>query len=290
MNDTHSNHFSADISQGNFDTLVLKQSYGVPVLADFWAAWCGPCKILMPLLAKIAQEYQGKFFLAKIDTDKEKELASRYGIRSLPTVKIFKQGQVVDEFMGAQSEPALRAIIDRHILRDSDILITQALAAQAQGDTPQALALLTRAVDADPNSDRPKLQLAKLLFETQRYDEGEKILQRLSSAGRSDQDAQALLARLEFVRLAADSPTQQELENTIRSHPQDHAARYALAARLILAGNYEQALEHLLEIVQRDRKFRDDAARKAILAAFNMLGGHNDIVIKYRKRLSLALN
>ena len=183
MNDTPSDHFSAHVGQADFDALVLKQSYSVPVLADFWAAWCGPCKVLMPLLAKIAQEYQGKFFLAKIDTDKEKDLATRYAIRSLPTVKIFKQGQVVDEFMGAQPEPAIRTILDRHIPRASDVLITQALAAQTQGDTPQALALLTRAVETDPDSDRPKLQLAQLLFESQRYDEGEKFCNDCRSRG-----------------------------------------------------------------------------------------------------------
>ena len=290
MNDTPSDHFSAHVGQANFDALVLKQSYSVPVLADFWAAWCGPCKVLMPLLAKIAQDYQGKFFLAKIDTDNEKELATRYAIRSLPTVKIFKQGQVVGEFMGAQPEPAIHALLARHIPRASDVLITQALAAQTQGDVPQALALLNRAVETDPDSDRPKLQLAQLLFESQRYDEGEKILQRLSIAGRSDPQTQGLLARLEFVRLAAGSPAQQELENAIAANSNDHDARYALAARLMVAGDYEPALAHLLEIVRRNRKFRDDAARKAILAAFNILGGQNEMVIKYRKQLSLALN
>ena len=289
MSDPHPSS-SNDVGQSDFDRQVLQQSHTRPVVADFWAAWCGPCKILMPLLTKLADDYQGKFFLAKIDTDKEQALATQYGVRSLPTVKVFKNGLVVDEFMGAQPERAIRDILDRHILRDSDALITQAMEAQNRGDTTQAHDLLTRAVETDPDRDRPKLHLAKLLFESGHTEKGENILQGLSPAGRADPEVVALRAKLEFVRLAAASRSPQDLEKAIAANPKDHEARYLLAAWRVLEGAYEPALDQLLEIVRRDRKFRDDAARKAVLAVFNILGGQGEIVTRYRKQLSMALN
>ena len=282
--------YNSAVGQADFDRLVLQQSHTRPVLADFWAAWCGPCKILMPLLAKLADDYQGKFFLAKIDTDKEPALATQYGIRSLPTVKVFKDGLVVDEFMGAQPERAIRDILDRHILRASDALIAQAMQVQGRGDAAQALDLLTRAVETDPDRDRPKLHLARLLFESGRTEDGEKILQGLSPAGRTDPEVVALRAKLEFVRLAAVSRSPEELEKAIAANPKDQEARYLLAAWRVLEGAYEPALDQLLEIVRRERTFRDDAARKAVLAIFNILGGQGELVARYRKQLSLALN
>jgi putative thioredoxin len=246
--------------------------------------------MLMPVLAKLAEEYQGKFFLAKIDTDKEQALANRYGVRSLPTVKVFKDGLVVDEFMGAQPERAIRDILDRHILRASDGLIAQAQEAQQRGDTALGLTLLTRAVETDPDRDRPKLHLARALFEAGLTEDGEKILQGLSPAGRTDPEVLALHAKLEFVRLAAASRPAEELEKAIAANPRDFDARYQLAAHRLLEGAHEAALDQLLEIVRRDRKFRDDAARKAVLAIFNILGGQGEIVTRYRKQLSMALN
>ena len=289
MSDPNPIHSSA-VSQADFDRLVLQQSHTRPVVADFWAAWCGPCKMLMPLLTKLADDYQGKFFLAKIDTDKEKALATQYGIRSLPTVKVFKDGLVVDEFMGAQPERTLRDILDRHILRPSDSLIAEAMQAQARGDAALALALLTRAAQTDPDRDRPKLHLARLLFESGRADDGEKILQDLSPAGRADPEVVALRAKLDFVRLANAGRSAEELEKVIAANPKDNEARYLLAAWRVLQGSHEAALDQLLEIVRRDRKFRDDAARKAVLAVFNILGGQGEIVSRYRKQLSMALN
>ena len=125
----------ADVTQQTFESLVLAKSREIPVLADFWAAWCGPCKQLMPVLAKLADEYGGKFFLAKINSDTEQPLAARYGVKSLPTVKLFRNGQVVEEFMGAQPEKTIRALLDRHIPRESDTLVYNAMLAARSGKT-----------------------------------------------------------------------------------------------------------------------------------------------------------
>lgn len=281
---------SRTVTQADFDRLVLQESHHRPVVADFWAAWCGPCKMLMPVLSRLAETYQGKFFLAKIDTDKEQALATQYGIRSLPTVKVFKNGMVVDEFMGAQPERTLRDILDRHIPRPSDGLIAQALEALQGGDRDSAGDLLAQAVQADPGQDRPKLHLAGLLFESGRIDEAEKLLQEMSPAGRNDTEVVALRAKLEFMRISHAGRPAGELEKTLAAHPGDHEARYQLAAWQVVQGDYEPALAQLLEIIRRDRKFRDDAARKAVLAIFNILGGQGELVSHYRKQLSLALN
>jgi putative thioredoxin len=145
-------------------------------------------------------------------------------------------------------------------------------------------------VQTDPDRDRPKLHLARLQFESGFTDDGEKTLQALSPAGRADPEALALRARVEFVRQAAASRPADELEKAIAVNPRDLDARYQLAARRVEQGQFESALDQLMEIVRRDRKFRDDAARKAVLSIFNILGGQGEIVTRYRKQLSLALN
>src|SRR4030065_277949 len=174
----------ADVNQQTFESLVLAKSREIPVLADFWAAWCGPCKQLMPVLAKLADEYDGKFFLAKINSDTEQPLAARYGVKSLPTVKLFRNGQVVEEFMGAQPEKAIRALLDRHIPRASDTLVDNALQVLRAGQPDQALAILQQAVKTDPGNDRAKLELARLHAQLGHAAEAETKLAALSVEGR----------------------------------------------------------------------------------------------------------
>ncbi len=280
----------ADVTQADFDAQVLQKSHTVPVLVDFWAAWCAPCKMLMPVLARLADEYQGRFFLAKVDTDKEQDLAARYAVRSLPTVKLFRNGQVIDEFMGAQPERAIRELIERHAPRPSDALVTDAQLALERGETDKAAEILVRAVEMDPTNDRARLQLAKLRFENGQREDGERLLAGLSREAKNDPLATALLARQEFARIVADAPALAELQRIVAANPKNSEASYQLSARLILQGNYEAALDLLLGIVQHDRRFGDDAARKVMLTVFNLLGGKGDVVKKYRAQLSMALN
>jgi putative thioredoxin len=280
----------ADVTEETFESEVLARSRQMPVLVDFWAAWCGPCKMLMPVLAKLADDYHGKFFLAKVDTDVEQALATRHGVKSLPTLKLFKNGQVVDEFLGVQSEKAIRALLDRHIPRESDALVHGALLALQSGNTGEALAILQKAMEADPSNDRVKLELARLFIDLGRLADAETALSGLSAETREGADAVALRAQLEFVRIVAGARTIEELRKTLGGNPEDSAARYELAARLVLLGDYPGALDELLEIVRTDRKYNDDAARKAMLAVFNLLGGSGEIVNQYRRKLSMALN
>jgi putative thioredoxin len=282
--------YIADVTHQTFESEVLARSREVPVLVDFWAAWCGPCQMLMPVLTRLADEYRGKFFLAKVNSDNEQELAAQYGVRSLPTVKLFRHGQVVDEFMGAQPEKAIRALLDRHIPRESDARVQQAMVAAHSGQLDQALATLQQAVADDPANDRARLELARLLIHLGRADEAEMVIKALSAETKDGADAVTLKAQLEFARLVQAARPPEVLLEAVNANPHDSAARYELAAHLVLRRQYEPALDQLLEIVRSDRKFRDDAARKAMVSVFNLLGGSGDIVNQYRRKLSMALN
>jgi putative thioredoxin len=280
----------ADVTQQTFESQVLAKSREIPVLADFWAAWCGPCKQLMPVLAKLADEYDGKFFLAKINSDTEQPLAARYGVKSLPTVKLFRNGQVVEEFMGAQPEKTIRALLDRHIPRESDALVDNALLAARSGKPDEALAILQQAVKTDPGNDRAKLELARLHGYFGHAAEAEVALAALSVEARESSDAVGLKAQLEFVHIVANARPPDALLTAIAANARDSDARYELAAHLVLRQQYEAALDQLLEIVRTDRKFHDDAGRKAMVSIFNLLGGSGDTVKQYRAKLSMALN
>jgi len=279
----------ADVSAETFDAEVLQRSHQVPVLVDFWAAWCGPCRMLMPVLSKLADEYQGKFFLAKVNSDEQQALASRYGVRSLPTVKLFRNGQVVDEFMGAQPEPTIRALLDRHIPRESDALIQQAVEEARAGNVDQALATMQQAMALDPTSDRMKLELARFLTHLKRVDEAEEVLAAASAEARNSEQADSLRAQFEFARAAQSARPPEVLEQAIAANPKDSSARYELAVQRILDRQYQPALELLLDIVRTNRKWNDDAARKAMVSVFNLLG-NTELVADYRRKLSMALN
>lgn len=280
----------ADVTEQTFEPQVLAKSRETPVLVDFWAAWCGPCKQLMPVLTKLADEYDGKFFLAKINSDTEQPLAARYGVKSLPTVKLFKNGQVVEEFMGAQPEKTIRALLDRHIPRESDALVYNAMLAAQSGKPDEALTILQQAVITDPSNDRAKLELARVHANLGHTDEAETTLTSLSTEAKASTDTVSLRAQLEFARIAASARPPEVLLADIAANARDSTARYELAAHLVLRQQYESALDQLLEIVRTDRKFRDDAGRKAMVSIFNLLGGSGDIVKQYRTKLSMALN
>lgn len=280
----------ADVTEQTFEPLVLAKSRETPVLVDFWAAWCGPCKQLMPVLTRLADEYGGKFFLAKINSDTEQPLAARYGVKSLPTVKLFKNGQVVEEFMGAQPEKTIRALLDRHIPRESDALVYNAMLAAQSGKPDEALTILQQAVITDPSNDRAKLELARVHANLGHTDEAETTLTSLSTEAKASTDTVSLRAQLEFARIAASARPPEVLLADIAANARDSTARYELAAHLVLRQQYESALDQLLEIVRTDRKFRDDAGRKAMVSIFNLLGGSGDIVKQYRTKLSMALN
>ena len=267
----------------------MEASHTVPVLVDFWADWCGPCHMQMPVLVKLVGEYAGKFLLAKVNTDAERRLAQEHGIRSLPTMRLYKNGQVVEEILGAQTEATLRALLDPYIERASDKLRLAALDAHRQGRTEDALAMLRKAREADPENHRVQLALAELNLEAGDLGVAESLLEALPWEVREETQARRLRALLDFSRITRDAAPIAELEQQLRDQPGDSQARYRLAARYVLAGRLQEAMDELLFIIQHNRSFGDDAARKGLLAVFELLGKEDELVKTYRRKLSAAM-
>jgi putative thioredoxin len=278
-----------DVSEQDFAARVLQKSRELPVLVDFWAPWCAPCRALTPMLARLTEAYAGKFALAKVNTDVEQGLAARYSVRGLPTVKFFRHGDVVDEFVGLQPEATIRRMIEQHLPRPSEPLVRQALNARAGGSLEEALALLEQALSID-SDDAIRLLLAEVNFQAGRLEEAEGLLAALSAQAKLEPGARALAGRLEFSHIAAEAPPKAELEQTLSGHPQDCLARTQLSAHQVLAQDYEGALTQLLEIVKQSRKVGGETARKHMLAVFDILGGKGPLVSKYRSLLSTALH
>jgi len=271
----------------NFTVQVIEKSEQVPVLVDFWAEWCAPCKMLLPILDKLANEYQGQFILAKVNSDEQQELAAQYSVRSIPTLKLFRHGKVVEETTGVQSETVLREMIDRHRERPADKLRQQATVAHEAGDSERAISLLEQAREMEPNYYPTLLDLAKIMIDNQRLDEAQKLLHELPP--NMDAEVSELKARLNFSLIAAKSPPLEILESTLAENPGDLMARYQLSALKVLGGDFETAMEHLLELMRRDRSFEDDAGRKGLLAVFSLLGHQGALVNRYRSKMSLLL-
>jgi putative thioredoxin len=280
--------FVVNVTSASFTQAVIETSYRVPVLVDFWADWCAPCRALMPLLAKLASDYQGKFVLAKVNTEEEQELALQFGIRSLPTVQLFKDGQAIDQFMGALPEPQIRDFLDRHIPRASDRLVDQALAMMENGQLEEAAALLADARNQDPENARLHLAEVRLKAAGGETDEAEAMLDRVPLELAHDPEVAALRGRLRFANALKGAPSATELQARLETNPRDSEARYQLAAHLVMAGDYGPALEHLLELVKTDRAYGDDAGRKGMIQIFDLLGG-GELVNRYRSRMTAVL-
>ncbi len=282
--------YSFEVTEENFSQVVLDGSHKRPLLVDFWADWCAPCKSLMPLLAKLADEYQGKFILAKVNTEEQRELAAQFGIRSLPTVKLFRNGQSVDEFMGALPEAEVRAFLDKHIPRESDLLLDQADALLLQGDAQQAGELINQANLMDPENPRVKLSYARYKATLGELADAERLLEELPAEEQEKPEVVAMLARIKFDRATSEAPAVEELERILAQDPTNSAALYQLACHHIMQTDYEQALELLLKLMQKDREYGDDAGRKGMLQVFDLLGGEGELVKRYRNRMFNALH
>jgi putative thioredoxin len=274
-----------DVGLADFPQHVLEESKHRPVVVDFWAPWCGPCKSLKPILEKLAADYGGKFLLAKINSDENQELAVRYGVRGIPSVKAFINGEQVDEFSGALPEGEVRAFLDRLIPSPADELRQQADAARVSGDVAGALRLLGEASKLDPSNVGVRLDAAEIMLDLNEADEASRLLG--SVPDDADPRVPQLKARLQFMGAAGEDEA--SLGARVAANENDLDARLKLANLLIAAGQYEPGMDQLLEIVRRDRGFGDDVGRKTLLSVFNLLGG-GELVSRYRRMLASALN
>ena len=282
---------SVDVGKASFDAVVIEGSRKTPVLVDFWAPWCVTCRALTPTLEKLAAEYDGRFVLAKLNSDENPELAARYGVRGIPNVKAFVNGQIVDEFSGALSESGVREFLDRVVPSPADELrIEAAKTYDETHDVESALALLARAEALDPANEDVRIDRAELFVAAGRHAEARELLAGLAPLTRMDDRVSALEARLDLAEDAAAAPSPQLLEERIARDGGDLEARLQLAYSHVARKDYRGALEQLLEIVGRDRSYRDDVARKTILKVFEQLGNSGELVSEFRKRLASVMN
>ncbi len=281
--------YVVDVTLENFQSIVLEGSQQRAVLVDFWADWCAPCRALSPLLDSIAEQMDGQLLVAKVNTEQQQELAAQFAIRSLPTVKLFQQGQLVDEFMGALPEQEIKNFLAKHLARPSDAQLTQAQQLLTAGQRQTALELVQQARAADPDNPRGLFILAQCQTAAEDFDAAENTLNSLPLDQQDKTEVQALRAQLQFAKVAASAASRDALQQRLAADPNDSEARYQLATRLVLEKDYPAALEALLTLLRKDRRYGDDAARKGILQVFALLGGSGELVNRYRSKMTNAL-
>ncbi len=277
-----------DATAANFEAEVINASFEQPVLVDLWAPWCGPCKTLGPLLEKIVDEYGGAIRLAKVDCDAEQALAASFGVRSIPTVVLIREGQLVDAFTGALPESGIREFLARHV-QPVEADAAAAPAVPERQETPeQAIARVQQEIAANPDRMELKLDLAVAQMQAGNAAAAEAELDALPANLAADDRARRLRGQLEFARSLKDAPPAAELQSRIDRDPGDLEARDLLGVRLLIGGDAAAGLEQFLGVLQADRDWNDGQAKKRLIAAFAMLDDP-ELVGTYRRRMSSLL-
>ena len=273
-----------NIDETNAAALLIDESHQRPVVVDFWADWCEPCKVLMPLLEKIATEYNGAFLLAKVNADEQGMIAQQFGVRSLPTVMVIKDGQPVDGFAGAQSEQEVRAMLGKYLPKPWDGLLQLAEEAMAEGDYARALTPLRQAWEESGQLHEITIPYAQALIESMRLDEAETVLDGVRMV---DQDAayEQLRAQLQIKREAARSPEIEALEKQLAEDPENLDLMHQLAVQFTNAGQFRDAMEYLVTILRKDLDHGDGATKKALLDTIATLGKGDPLAAEYQRKL-----
>jgi putative thioredoxin len=274
-----------DATTATFEAEVLQKSLQTPVLVDFWATWCGPCKTLGPMLEKLAAEYNGAFELAKVDVDAEQQIAAAFQIRSVPTVFLVKGGQLVDGFPGAIPEGQLREFLAQHGIVPADIGDTVA-EDEAPLDPQAQVDVLRAQIAAEPDKDELKLDLA--LLQVGGVDEAGTLIDALPANLATDDRAVRGRARLAFATALKDAPSAEALDARIAADGKDLQARHLRGVQLLLGGHDEAALEQFLEMLRIDRSFAEGLPRKVLIDAFNVITDE-DLVGRYRRKMASLL-
>ena len=276
-----------DATEANFQTDVLDASFQTAVLVDLWATWCEPCKTLGPLLEKVVADYHGAVRLAKVDCDTQQALAAAFGVRSLPTVVLIRDGQPVDAFTGALPEGGIREFLARHV-QPIPAPEEAPASAEAAETTEQAIARLQQAIATHPEQAELKLDLALAQMRAGNAAAAQAELDTLPANLETDHRAQRLRAHLDFVRIAAAAPPAAELIARIERDPADLAARDLLGVRLLMQGDSIGGLEQFLHVLRADRNWNDGQAKKRLIAAFSVLDDE-DLIGTYRRKMSSLL-
>ncbi|MCF7750947.1 thioredoxin [Bacillus subtilis subsp. subtilis] len=276
-----------DATTATFETEVLQKSQHTPVLVDFWASWCEPCKTLGPMLEKLAGEYHGAFELAKVDVDAEQQIAAAFQIRSVPTVFLVKGGQLVDGFPGAIPEGQLREFLAQHGITPAEPA-ADAVAEPEPLDPQAQVDVLRAAIAAEPDKEELKLELALALLQTGAGTEASALIDALPANLATDDRAVRARARLDFANALQDAPAAEVLDARIAADADDLQARHLRGVQLLLGGQDEAALEQFLAMLRSDRSFSDGLPRKLLIDAFKVIDDE-DLVGRYRRRMASLL-
>ena len=272
---------------------VIEESKRQPVLIDFWAEWCGPCKQLTPILEKAVRAAKGKVKLVKMDIDKHPAIPGQMGIQSIPAVIAFVNGQPADGFLGALPEGQVTAFIERitkdKLGGDAQDLLKAADAALAAGNAAEAVELYAEVLQEEPGSVPALAGLARAYVETGAIEQAKQTLALVREAKRNDAAVVAARSALEVAEQAQSVGPVGELEQKVAANPLDHQARFDLAVALNAAGKRDEAADHLLSIVKRDRKWNEDGARKQLVQFFDAWGPTDEATVSGRRKLSSIL-
>ena len=274
-----------DVNAQDFQSIVIDNSFKQPVLVDFWADWCEPCKAIAPVLEKLVNEYAGKLILAKVDTEQQKELAAHFQIKSLPTMKLIMNGQIVAERTGALPEGEIRAFIKPFISSESDKIMQAAMAAHEEGRFEDALELMNQALEKDPSNADLKINIARTIFTEGDKDGALTVLDSLSDEEQNKEEAVKLRAEINLADQLEDLPALDQIEQRLVDDPNDCEALLQKSHYLSANSENDEAMECLLKIMKIDRLYDDDAGRRGLLALFDMLGGEHPSVQKYRRKM-----
>ena len=281
------NQWTTDVTEENFEHEVLERSNEVPVLVDFWAPWCGPCKTLGPVLEKLSDEHNGDFRLAKVNVDENPQLAGVFGIQGIPAVKLFKDGDLASEFTGALPEPMVREFLSKFLPSAADKEAAEAAELEAAGKTAEAKQRYQAIVDGNPQHPQALLGLGRIAATEGDNDGALDYFEKVSLVAEERKEADRWIARLSLQSGAADNVN--ALREKVKADPNNLEARFELAQALAGAEKYEEALKEFLGIVRTDRGFQDDGARKAMVQIFEVLGSDDPLTDQYRSELASVL-
>ncbi len=279
--------FIFEVTQGNFNTSVVFNSHKLPVIVEFMGMWSEPCIKTEYLLSEMAREFAGQFIFAKVDTDAQTDLVNEYEIKNIPTLKIFRDGEVVHTEEGEMTEAELRGLLKAQgIFRESDEMREQAREQHMSGDTIDAIKLLTAAIQQDPGNTRIAMDMVQIFLDIGELEQAEGLFGRLPQRDRDSDLGRSLLGQLSFKKLAADTEGKEVLLDRISTNKDDHDAHFYLSVCLVAEHDYQQAMDHLFTIFEADPDYKEGAAKEMIISLTNMLAPNEPLLAQeFRRRL-----